>query len=30
LLRVTLFLHDIAKGRIEDHSIAGARVARHL
>jgi [protein-PII] uridylyltransferase len=28
LLRVTLFLHDIAKGRIEDHSIAGARVAR--
>src|SRR5712672_1647246 len=30
LLYVTLFLHDIAKGRIEDHSIAGARVARHL
>jgi [protein-PII] uridylyltransferase len=28
LLRVTLFLHDIAKGRIEDHSIAGARIAR--
>src|SRR6266446_8385597 len=28
LLYVTLFLHDIAKGRIEDHSIAGARVAR--
>ena len=25
-----LFLHDIAKGRIEDHSIAGARVARRL
>ena len=23
-----MFLHDIAKGRIEDHSIAGARVAR--
>ena len=30
LLYVTLFLHDIAKGRIEDHSIAGARVARRL
>ena len=30
LLYVTLFLHDIAKGRIEDHSIAGARVARNL
>ncbi len=30
LLRVTLFLHDIAKGRIEDHSIAGARIARRL
>jgi [protein-PII] uridylyltransferase len=30
LLYVTLFLHDIAKGRVEDHSIAGARVARHL
>src|SRR5467141_4104317 len=28
LLYVALFLHDIAKGRIEDHSIAGARVAR--
>jgi [protein-PII] uridylyltransferase len=25
---VALFLHDIAKGRIEDHSIAGARIAR--
>ena len=25
---MTLFLHDIAKGRIEDHSIAGARIAR--
>ena len=30
LLYVALFLHDIAKGRIEDHSIAGARVARQL
>ena len=30
LLYVTVFLHDIAKGRIEDHSIAGARVARRF
>src|SRR5450830_1805433 len=30
LLYVTMFLHDIAKGRIDDHSIAGARVARRL
>ena len=30
LLYVALFLHDIAKGRPEDHSIAGARVARKL
>ncbi len=30
LLYVALFLHDIAKGRIEDHSLAGARVARRL
>ncbi len=30
VIYVTLFLHDIAKGRIEDHSIAGARVARRL
>jgi [protein-PII] uridylyltransferase len=30
LLYVALFLHDIAKGRTEDHSIAGARIARHL
>ena len=29
-LYVALFLHDIAKGREEDHSIAGARVAREL
>ncbi len=29
-LYVALFLHDIAKGRQEDHSIAGARVAREL
>lgn len=30
LLYVALFLHDIAKGRPEDHSIAGARLARKL
>ncbi len=30
LLYVALFLHDIAKGRIEDHSIVGARVARRF
>ena len=29
-LYVAMFLHDIAKGRDEDHSIAGARVARRL
>ncbi len=29
-LYVALFLHDIAKGRPEDHSIAGAAVARNL
>ncbi len=28
LLYVALFLHDIAKGRPEDHSTAGARIAR--
>jgi [protein-PII] uridylyltransferase len=27
---VALFLHDVAKGRVEDHSVAGARVARKL
>ncbi len=30
ILYVTIFLHDIAKGRPEDHSIAGARIARRL
>src|SRR5438128_11002725 len=29
-LYVALFMHDIAKGRVEDHSIAGAEVARKL
>lgn len=29
-LYVAIFLHDVAKGRPEDHSIAGARVARKL
>ncbi|HWU18441.1 MAG TPA: [protein-PII] uridylyltransferase [Devosia sp.] len=30
LLYVALFLHDIAKGRPEDHSIAGMRIAKKL
>jgi len=29
-LYVAAFLHDVAKGRDEDHSVAGARVAREL
>src|SRR3546814_20250071 len=27
---MAVFLHDIAKGREEDHSDAGERIARHL
>ena len=30
VLYVAAFLHDIGKGRIEDHSIVGARIARDL
>jgi [protein-PII] uridylyltransferase len=30
VLYVAMFLHDIAKGRVEDHSIGGARIARRL
>jgi len=30
VLSVALFLHDIAKGAVEDHSIAGARLARRF
>jgi len=30
VLYLAVFLHDIAKGRPEDHAIAGERIARHL
>ncbi|MBL1407072.1 MAG: [protein-PII] uridylyltransferase [Rhizobiales bacterium] len=30
IIYLTLLIHDIAKGRKEDHSIAGARIAKNL
>src|SRR5215218_4264795 len=30
VIYITTLLHDVAKGRLEDHSIAGAKVARRL
>ncbi|MEJ2622972.1 MAG: [protein-PII] uridylyltransferase [Pseudolabrys sp.] len=30
VIYVTMFLHDIAKGRPEDHSVAGARIAKRF
>jgi len=30
VLHIALFLHDIAKGRVEDHSVVGARIARQF
>jgi [protein-PII] uridylyltransferase len=30
ILYIAMFLHDIAKGRLEDHSVAGAKIARRF